>query len=37
LTTTQIYTHLDTSDLRENHRRYVPRLSEHRTSGCTGE
>jgi integrase/recombinase XerD len=33
LTTTQIYTHLDTSGLRENHRRYVPRLSEYRTKG----
>jgi integrase/recombinase XerD len=31
LSTTQIYTHVDNSMLKENHRRYLPRLKEIRT------
>ncbi|MDR0376445.1 MAG: tyrosine-type recombinase/integrase [Spirochaetaceae bacterium] len=34
LATTQIYTHVDNSMLRENHRRYLPKLGSH--SGSSG-
>ncbi|GHT75159.1 tyrosine recombinase XerD [Spirochaetia bacterium] len=38
LSTTQIYTHVDNSMLRENHKRYLPKLSNyHKTSAVTGE
>jgi integrase/recombinase XerD len=33
LATTQIYTHVDNAMLRENHRRYLPNLSDYNTPG----
>jgi len=33
LTTTQIYTHVDTAMLRENHRRYLPKLTNSEKAG----
>jgi len=33
LSTTQIYTHVNTSVLRENHKRFLPKLSAHKNAG----